>query len=88
MLPKTHKMFTVADTNVSVVLKLSGAALYRVFNVPDLLSVENLKSITAFYSTWKTDCPTMLLLLCTTCNTPRAKQRNAADLKVTKLVGK
>lgn len=31
MLPKTHKMFTVVDTNVSVVLKLSGAALYRVF---------------------------------------------------------
>lgn len=53
MLPKTHKMFTVVDTNVSVVLKLSGAALYRVFNVPELLSVGNLKSITAFNSTWE-----------------------------------
>lgn len=55
LLPKTHKMFTVVDTNVSVVLKPSGAALYRVFMFLNccLLESWNFKYITAFNSTWQ-----------------------------------
>lgn len=33
LLPKTHKMFTAVDTNISVVLKPSGAALYSFYVV-------------------------------------------------------
>lgn len=82
LLPKTHKMFTVVDTNVSVVLKAIRCCTVQSFYAREFLSVGKFErkihhSLRQHLADRKTDRPSMLLLLCTMCNEKSSKYSNS-----------